>query len=495
MARTPQQQLKAAEITLADGDTGAALSALEAIESSQLSPQLQARRNAAMRDCLENRIERGAATADADIQRLRDLGMPPAALARLAILAGSSRKEYEAVFRQLVVLYQSPERRPVLESGCRIEPDAWIAPRLLDAYSKMEPDERAAVDDLVRSVRDDGGVDDLDRFLNTFGFHSAARDGLNERFVTLLIAGRFAEAEGEVVRFRRLWPERVSGALVELAGALASAGYAIDTATLLKSNGLMERVPDLVAAAAGDEVEEGWKNAIWGVEQLGLPARGTVMVERSVYHPDVQLAQDTVVTGDPSDPGRLQFMDATDGSLYWTVSLGGTIQAVIPNGRVYLVLLRDRLVAVAPQERRRLWEQPVRSSGVFWRRTFRPLVAPTGLYSNDTPRQLPVINEDYICYRDQQSIQVFDATTGAIRWSRDDVTAGARIFGTTDAMIVASGDDSVRVLRSQDGKEIGPIEQQTGIVTGVGANLVCRTSTGLPLFRTLVFAIREPDHW
>ncbi len=489
---TPAERLRAAEVLLADGKAEEALRTLEAIESAQLGDGEQSRRNAAIRDCLQRRVERGSQSADVDLKRLQQLGMEPTELARLAILSGTSQGEFERVFRQLSELYQSPSQESILASGGEVRRDAWIAARLHDAFTKLEPAERESVNNQVQTIRERGGAEQLDRFLDTFGFHPAARDGLNERLATMLSAGRFAEAESELIRFRRFWPERVAGAAAEVASALADAEQRRDAVALLKSYGLAERIGELPAPTVRDEPGREWKNATWQVRQLGMASRGTQSAERLIYHPDIQYSHDTVALGDPANGGRLHFQDVTNGTPRWTLSLGGRIQAVIPNGRTYLIVLRDRLVAVAPLERRWLWEQPINLSGVYWSRVFQPMVSPTGLYSHDRPPQLPIANQDYVCYRDQQSLRVFDATTGAIRWSRDDVAPGARVFGTTEVVIIADGKDAVRVFRSTDGEELGDVPPQAGVVTGMGPNLICRTSTGLPLFRTLVLRSVSP---
>jgi len=489
---TPSERLRAAEILLADGKTDEALRTLEAIESSQLGDGEQGRRNTAIRDCLQRRIERGSESADVDLKRLQQLGMQPAELARLAILSGTAQGEFERVFRQLAELHQSPGQEPVLGSSGQVRRDVWVATRLHDAFTKLDPSERESVNDFVKQIRETGGAEELDRFLDAFGFHPAARDGLNERFATLLSAGRFAEAESDLVRFRRFWPERVPHAAAELATALADVGQRRDAVALLKSYGLEDKTGDLPAAVVPDDSSPEWTDAIWQVRQFGMASRGTQSAERLIYHPDIQYSHDTVAIGDPANGGRLHFQDVTSGALRWTLSLGGRVQAVIPNGRTYLIVLRDRLVAVAPLERRWLWEQPINLPGVYWARVFQPLVPPTGMYSNDRPPQLPITNQDYVCYRDQQSLRVLDAATGAIRWSRDDVAPGARVFGTTEVVMVVDGEDTVRVFRSRDGKDLGRVPPQAGVVTGMGPNLICRTSTGLPLFRTLVLRSVDP---
>lgn len=489
---TPAEELRAAEILLADGDIDAALNALDRIDASKLDKIQISQRDSALRDCLQWRIEEGKAGTDADMKRLAELGLPPSALARLAILSGTARGEYDAAFRQLIELYRSPDAESVSEAGISIRSSVWLAARLQDVFQQLSPEQRESLGDLVTQVRDEGGPEQLDRFLDTFGFHVSARDGLNERFATLLGAGRFAEAESELVRLRRVWPERVSDAVAELAAALNDAGQCKDAVALLKSNRLAADVVELQSPATTDS-NDVWTNAVWSVQQLGVASRGSASAEYSVYHPDNQFSHDTAIVSDPLDAGRLHFQRISDGSIYWSVSLGGSIQAIIPNGRCYLIVQRERLVALAPQERRQLWERPLAIPGVYWSRVFQPLVRPSGTYPNDRPTQLPVVNVDYVCFRDQQSIKVLDAVTGTVRWSRDDINPGARVFGTTDAVIVVEGQGATRILRALDGKELdGSLTPADGIIGGMGTNLVCRTATGLPLFRTLILRSVNP---
>ncbi|QDT66230.1 outer membrane protein assembly factor BamB family protein [Calycomorphotria hydatis] len=166
------------------------------------------------------------------------------------------------------------------------------------------------------------------------------------------------------------------------------------------------------------------------------------------------------------------------------------VSAVAVKHLLYL-LYRDYVHCINPLTGERLWaRQPHRKYQGTSRRNLGQLQYP----SLQTPRSfestrhltrqaqtsgiMPIVNERYVCLQTHRRLEVIDALTGELMWSRDDLQPQNVVLGTTDVIyLFESNGSAVRTLRAVDGKELdGKLGESVGAsglaVTGPFVTLV-----------------------
>ena len=499
-------QIKSARTALADGKAAEAIAAIDEVDESKLNESQLKQLNELLKDALLQRVRRGS-SGKADIDRLATLDVDSELVARLRVVQQTEEKDFANAFRQLVVLYENGKADAIASEGSlQVRRDQWLQGQLFSAWNQMDDAAQTSVEELIDELVAD--EKQRSRFLDVFVFHPAAVDFLDEELETLLTEQRFAEAERILRSFRRFDIEATADVAKRCASALAKAGQQVDAASLLQEYGLASVVGELPEEEAPvDDQRDRWNNVSWNVTRFTRSLPNVRLTEAPAYRDDVQFHRDYIClsTANSAASRRISFYSLKEDKVVWSLPLrsNSIVRQVQPNGRSLLVTHGSTVSCVAPLERRVLWEQALPGNSIQVRRVFNPLRV-AGRVDRPTQmsgrwRPIAISNEDYICIRGQQTIEVRDAVTGELRWSRDGIDSTAAVLGTTECVLIQTGDKNQQAYRSSDGQPIdAPIKNFDSIYGVVGNSFVLIEHEGI-LFRRrrarLYDPVRKVDAW
>lgn len=499
-ALTPLARLRRAEILFADGSVDEAVSAADAITPEDLDNRSRARRTKLLVSALRSRVEQGAPSATADLQRLEKLAGDRWEIARLRVLMETNAGNHAAAFDQLINIYREQSSSQVVELGrSRVGLDPWLLGRLADAWDAMAKADRVRFDERVAALAE---ADDAGRFLQVFAFHPVAHDLLFRELEKAAGEARFVEAEATLRLIRRFAEDLVPAAAFTCASGLAQAGQFVDARSLLGEYAQFSRADDLAAAPNEAPRTDGqWEAVTFAGSNSSRRRR-----EVPVYRSDVRFHRDHICFSSATEQRRLHFYSRPEGRVTWSLPLryDSMVRQIRPNGRSLLVAHGRMLSCIAPLERRILWELPVRMNVYQRARVFMnlrkvtALMQPAFVTGRTTP--LAISNEDYICLHEQTSIEVRDAVTGVFRWSRDDIGPNDSVFGTTEVVFVRSGNRRPRAFRASDGRALPDVRftTPTRIFAVIGRGFLLAEESGFLFRKTrlrLFDPLRSEDIW
>lgn len=477
---SPAEKLRAAEILLADTQFSKAIEAADAIDPADLSEALKSRRNEVLERSLTIRIRKEPQTAEADIERLSQLVDDADLITRFHIESQLRTDEVSEAFRKLIVFYKSDGSPTLSEYRYRVSRDAWLAGRLLDVWNKMDEPTRAETDDEIAELANN--EETSARFARVFPFHPAAIEVLERSLRSDIADKQFPKAESALRKLQRYASNRAEELTFETATALALADMDLDAASLLKEQGLSERIKDLPDSV--DPPLSPWTSNKWKVTQFQVGSVRNLAAGVDTYRANSAIHRDFACFFEPATAihtsQKLRFFEHRTNSLLWTVSLkgGGGGDSVHPNGRSLLFQHGAQLTCVSPTGKSVLWSMPLPSRSVQLNRPFRALrsIANPGRPAFASGRRAPVaiVNEDYFCIRSRGSIRVYDSVTGEFLWSRDSVSPAASVLGTNQVVVVYQ-DGRQRMYRATDGALIDREELQipeTEIYGAIGSHFV-----------------------
>lgn len=455
--KTAIGKLRAAEVMFADGKLDESIATVEDIDLTELDDRNAERRVALLRTALSTRIRTGATTAAADIDRLAEIVNDDATITRLRIGYQTATKDFAGAFRELLKIFASQVRTRVrIDDRSVVDRDQWLAGQLSGIWEQMDEQTRESVhEDVLRFAMDE---EFRQRFSRVFAFHPAATEILHEELNSLLSAKRFCEAEEILRNFRRFAPNDTVTVCFKYAKALAASGQIADAVSLLHEFGAVGKVAELPVPEFSLDRREEWKLATWSKSQFAGRSSAPLFVPVPVYRGDVQFHRDYVCVASLQPPRRLNFYSLKHERIDWSLPLRLPIRGIMPNGRSLVVVHDSVLVCIAPLEKRVLWELPIapalqRPPTLFTRLRSVDLIEQPTL-SAGSSHPVAILNEDYVCLREQRSITVYDAVSGEFRWSNSDLQRGDSVTGTVDAVFVLDSGGNQRALKASNGLPI-----------------------------------------
>lgn len=500
------QALKAAQVLLTDGEASKAVELIDQFEPEAPTEAEAEQRLRILKAALLMRVQRDPSAPATDLDRLAELGADKGVLSRLRLTRQMLAEDYSSAFRALVAMYKFGNSDAfVEEKRVRVRHDRWIGEKLIETWNHLDAEAKSSVEDLISelSMADQS----RDRFTTVFSFHPTATELLKKQFDEHIQAKQFVEAEKILRTFRRLKLEPTAELAFQCATALASEGHRTDAVSMLAEYQLNDRITELPPAREEPDKRDRWQQMKWRSEYVTSSLSPGRFPEVPAYRSDMQFHRDYVCLRSASGlSGRMTFLSLKDERVLWSLPMPGTSgsRSVIPNGRSLLVVRGNRLSCVSPTERRVLWgyvlpANTIKAQRVFHKLTsIRELRQPTqfgGMW-----RPLAIVNEEYVCIRDQRKIQILDAATGRLRWSRDDISPAAQIVGTTEAIFVEGADEvSQASFRATDGQLLPVvIDDFNAVVGAVGRNLCLTERSGLVFSRQSIRLhdpIRKSDVW
>ncbi|MFK7821034.1 MAG: PQQ-binding-like beta-propeller repeat protein, partial [Planctomycetaceae bacterium] len=498
-------QIKSAQTALADGKTDEAIQQVDKLDSVELTTQQRERLQLLLKQALLDRVRQGSST-NADIDRLAALGADSELVARLRVVQQTDDKDFAKAFRQLVELYRNGTADAIAAEGnLQVRRDLWLQGQLFNAWKQMDEAARGDVEELIQSLAAD--EEKRLRFLEVFAFLPSAVDMQSEQCDAFLVDQRFCEAEQIMRNLRRFDSDQTAAVAKRCAEALAKAGQRVDAESMLHEFGLAGEIDSLPQEENPiADARERWGKVRWDVQRFTRSLSNVRLTESPAYREDIQFLRDYIclATANSSASRRISFFSLKQNKIVWSLPLRSTsiVRQVLPNGRSLLVIHGSTVTCVSPLEQKVLWEQSLPGNSIQVRRIFNPLRV-AGRVDRPTQmsgrwRPVAICNEDYICIRGQQTIEIRDAVTGELRWSRDGVDPAAAVLGTTECVLIGTGLKQ-QAYRSIDGQPVdAAIKDLDSIYGVVGNSFLLIQHEGL-LFRRrrarLYDPVRKVDVW
>jgi outer membrane protein assembly factor BamB/tetratricopeptide (TPR) repeat protein len=435
------------------------------------------------------------------------------------------------------------------DPGLTATADSLAGARIRPLLQKASPEQKKLLDEEIdkrwQEIKAGGDAEKIKRFEKLFGPRSAlGREAgwlLAER---LRKDKKYLEAELALLALARQTEDakdaaRAVAALAELAVEKEHLGDAVSWYRVLRRDFAKVEVgagkktgADLFADAASDKRLLPYFDPARGSDstrtrtreepgafaapagRLTFTASGEVPPSVGRHRLAVEVPKDRLVLLDLGDPAQ-KWEEGPPSPL--TRELLRDVAALSPEeglrfeavGRLVLLPLPERLLAVDPLQHRILWAKPLAADGAGDGPVFvRPRQGPTELAHADgwvqRLGQLPLAGPDVVCVPTAAGLAAVDTLTGRTRWLRTDVPARYDLFGDDGHvfLVEVTSDGKPVATRALDADAGSPIEvpeftdlyaQRRSIV---GRHLLVQeTGAGARVTLRLVDALTAKDAW
>ncbi|MGD9853504.1 MAG: PQQ-binding-like beta-propeller repeat protein [Planctomycetaceae bacterium] len=477
----PAEQLRAAELHVIDGNESAAAELLRHLDATALDEAGEARVRSLRRQSLAAAIRKDLQSPVSKLDELESLADTQEDLLsarRLRAEHHAARGEHTAAFDVYWRLAQTPSSTLVVDGETSLRLDRWLAARLNEVWTTMNPAEQAGVDRridaTVISVRE-GLPEFWNWWAQVLAFHPSGRELEQHLAEQARREGRIADAE---IRWLRLLDERHPvesriAALHKLVALLDGQDRAADAIWYMTNSLESIAVDDPRAAAElrdrGPQRQTGVDGPLpvppfpdWSSDQFSLTR---TISPGNRQTPFVTLE---IVDGVPSldglrlllQPG-LQRLSIETGERrrVWETSLRAQPQlhysqtANVPCiGQLLFVVHREMLHALSLPDRELLWQRPLElpagtsgyvqaaSSAAAQEMTeFSSFQARDGLTRRRADDGAPAVcRPEYVCFSGRNSITAADPLTGETLWTRSGIRPRSVVCGNRRYVFVIS---------------------------------------------------------
>jgi outer membrane protein assembly factor BamB len=500
--RDPLALLRESDIFTLDRDDKAALALLSQINPDEVGADLHDRYRYSLIKSLTSVIRIDVAAHDPEMDRLKalvDTKHERLGYRRLLAEQLLAKGKHDAAFTLYEELAREEDNPLITRSDnllVQVRARRWAAGRLAKLWREMPQPIRETIDRRIISRAQElakQSTVDREQFITVYGFHPSTKAVEQDLIEAYALGGNLVQAETRLQRIAADSDPATSAWAVErLARLLRDAAVPRDAAVwyhiletrfadVKLANGKTGRELAAEFAATRPKPNEKKKSlADWGSFDMKFSRSGSSSTERFVgelrvgraaapFFVDHRLEQYT-------NTPRLGFVDVTDESHHWLMTLrtarrssqGGSLVAQTA-GHVLFVLYGDTLHALSPVDRKLLWTREIGrqvNGASSYRAVSAPSVQPMqadssvvsrdGLRSQATKQgMLAVANSDYVCVYGRRRIEVLDALTGAVRWTRNDIPKGTMVFGNEDVLfIVPSTPGKATALAASDGQRV-----------------------------------------
>ena len=512
--RDPFALLRESDIFTLEHDDKSALASLSQIKPEEVTADLRERYRHSLIERLTAVIRTDVAQHDHEMERLKELvdsnnGLSSQAnrekLGYRRLLAEQllAKGQHEAAFTLYEELAREEDNSLITPTDSplvHVRARRWVAGRLAKLWREMPQPTREAIDRRIIARAAELAklsTADRERFVTLYGFHPSAKTAERDLIEAYAIAGDLVQAEARLVRIAAESDSATAAWAVErLARLLRDASAPNDAAVWYRT--LETRFADVKLAGGNTGGKTGreltaefaatrkkpgaTKTSMtdWGEFDLKFSRTGSSSSERFVRELRISRGaapffSDHRIERYMNVP-HLGFIDTTDESHHWLVPLrtarrssqGGSVVAH-SSGHVLFVLYGDTLHALSPVDRKLLWTREVgrQVSGASSYRSpsassHQPMQPDSSIISRDGLRtqasrqgMLAVANSEYVCVYGRRRIEVLDALTGIIRWTRDDIPKGTIVFGNENMLFIIPADQSkATALAASDGHQL-----------------------------------------
>jgi outer membrane protein assembly factor BamB len=485
-----------ASAAAAEGEFDRGLSLLDRVVQSeryQQSPDVRLQVDDLTRRVIVSRIRRSPGEHPELHDRLTKLVRSPEEAAenhQLKFVTASALGRHVEAFGVLAEMISAPGQIPFTRADNRqveSEEDGWLRGHLVDTWSKLdEAGQAEASEQLRKLVKSVSSNTDRVRLARLLPFH-ASTEPLREGFAATAIEdGRLHEATGWLMQSQ--WSSNLPKIAAHFVTLIERHRKVGDSVTALRLAGRLSSELGEVTLPDGRSVKgvvslfltpspnRSADSSNWGDFDMKLTRTATSYSYSSVFGLNPRSGHSTALDGlrvewvqqsYGSVTQRINFVDETDGSLYWSVPVrtgtsGSSVNRHFHLGTTMIVFSRGVFNCLSIPDRRVLWTQlagaPDSGSSRI-KRNYRAMSTGSS-FLNEVPGRssmgagpVPVVNSNYVCYRARRRITILDTQTGEVLWTRRAIPAGTRIFGTLSRLIIlpASGTGDY-ALRATDGK-------------------------------------------
>jgi len=522
-----------AKASTTEGDFDHALSLLDQVssrESYSTSEDVRQRVDHLVRRVIVSRIRRTPGERPELHDRLQQLAWSPREEAenhQLKFVTLSATDQYSKAFDVLMQLAVLPgEMSFVRADNQRVNAaqDAWLRGQMLDVWAHLSAEEQAQASARLRKIAGQAETDDARRRLaRLLAFHPATEPLRHDFARSAVKSGRLHEATGWLMESR--WTEKlpeIASLFVQLIEDYQQAGDSlvpIQIATRWRETLSHQPLPDgrsidelLTQVQDPKRVSRGVDASDWGEFDLNLTRTATSYSYRTARTLNPRSGHRTVCDGlriewvqhsYGSVTQRINFINESDGSLYWSVPIrsgtsGPAVYRHFHLGATMVVFSQGVLNCLSIPERRVVWTQlvgtPDNGTSTL-KRSFRPMSQGTS-FLNEIPGRasmgsgpIPVVNSRYICYRARRRLTILNTQTGAVQWTIRGIPAGTRVFGTlSELYVLPSNGHGDYALRAIDGKQIPHDNIRSILMTALlmKDNLIVTTTLKKGTSRTLL---------